>query len=91
MFTTKKLNVMELNPSRLIQAAERPVGEIFSDAYRFSIPRYQRPYAWTVEQAGEMLDDLLSAARYAMMMLRFAEIDGGAWGKKIDYGRRWTV
>ncbi|WLS44509.1 DUF262 domain-containing protein [Micromonospora profundi] len=48
-----------------IQAAERPVGEIFSDAYRFSVPRYQRPYAWTVEQAGEMLDDLLTAARCA--------------------------
>jgi hypothetical protein len=39
------------------------VGEIFSDAYRFSIPRYQRPYAWTIDQAGEMLSDLLAASR----------------------------
>jgi hypothetical protein len=46
-----------------IQAAEKPVGDIFSNAYRFSIPRYQRPYAWTTDQAGEMLDDLLAAAR----------------------------
>lgn len=45
-----------------IQAAERPVGDVFSDEFRFSIPRYQRPYAWTTEQAGEMLDDLLAAA-----------------------------
>ena len=45
-----------------IQAAERPIGDIFSDEYRFSIPRYQRPYAWTVDQAGEMFDDLLTAA-----------------------------
>jgi len=45
-----------------IQAAERPIGDIFSDEYRFSIPRYQRPYAWTPEQAGELLDDLLWAA-----------------------------
>jgi hypothetical protein len=45
-----------------IQAAERPIGEIFSDEYCFTIPRYQRPYAWTTEQAGEMFDDLLAAA-----------------------------
>lgn len=45
-----------------IQAAERPIGDVFSDEFRFSIPRYQRPYAWTAEQAGEMLDDLLAAA-----------------------------
>jgi hypothetical protein len=46
-----------------IQAVEKPIGEIFSDGYRFSIPRYQRPYAWTKDEAGEMLDDLLAAAR----------------------------
>ncbi len=45
-----------------IQAAEHPVGEIFTDAYRFLIPKYQRPYAWTTEQTAEMFDDLLSAA-----------------------------
>jgi hypothetical protein len=43
-----------------IQAAERPVGDVFSDEYRFSVPRYQRPYAWTTEHAGEMFDDLLA-------------------------------
>jgi hypothetical protein len=46
-----------------IQAAEKPIGEIFNDGYRFSIPRYQRPYAWTTDQAGEMFDDLARAAR----------------------------
>jgi hypothetical protein len=45
-----------------IQAAERPIGDIFNDGYRFSIPRYQRPYSWTTEQASEMLDDLVRAA-----------------------------
>src|ERR1041384_764211 len=45
-----------------IQAAERPIGYVFSDEFRFTIPGYQRPYAWTTEQAGEMFDDLLSAA-----------------------------
>jgi hypothetical protein len=46
-----------------IQAAEHTVGEIFTDDYHFTIPRYQRPYAWTTEQAGEMFDDLLAASR----------------------------
>jgi hypothetical protein len=46
-----------------IQAAEHTVGEIFADAYHFTIPRYQRPYAWTTEQAGEMFDDLLAASQ----------------------------
>jgi uncharacterized protein with ParB-like and HNH nuclease domain len=45
-----------------IQATEHPVGDIFSDDFRFTIPRYQRPYAWTSEHAGEMYDDLLAAA-----------------------------
>lgn len=46
-----------------IQAAEHTVGEIFTDDYHFTIPRYQRPYAWTTDQAGEMFDDLLAASR----------------------------
>lgn len=54
--------MMTLMASTKIQAAERPVGDIFSDEYRFTIPRYQRPYAWTAEQAGEMFDDLSAAA-----------------------------
>ncbi len=49
-------------PGTKIQAAERPVSDVFSDEFRFSIPRYQRPYAWTTEQAGEMFDDLFAAA-----------------------------
>lgn len=38
------------------------MGDILNDDYRFEIPRYQRPYAWTTEQGGEMFDDLLGAA-----------------------------
>ena len=45
-----------------IMAAELPVGKVFSEDYRFEVPPYQRPYAWTNEQAGELLDDLLAAA-----------------------------
>jgi hypothetical protein len=30
-----------------IEAAEKPVLDIFCDKYLFRIPTYQRPYAWT--------------------------------------------
>lgn len=48
-----------------IKAVEKAVVHIFSDDYQFTIPTYQRPYAWTTEQAGEMFDDLLAAANAA--------------------------
>ncbi|MFN3448028.1 MAG: DUF262 domain-containing protein [Roseococcus sp.] len=44
-----------------IQAAEQPLQKIFCDDYLFSIPSYQRPYAWKTEQAGELLDDVIAA------------------------------
>lgn len=42
-----------------IQGAEYTIGRTFSDEFVFTIPLYQRPYAWTTEQAGELLEDLL--------------------------------
>ncbi|MDE2272242.1 MAG: DUF4357 domain-containing protein [Xanthomonadaceae bacterium] len=44
--------------SRTLIANEQPLSRIFSDEYVFSIPGYQRPYAWTTEQAGELFEDL---------------------------------
>jgi hypothetical protein len=44
-----------------IEASEKPVLDIFCDKYVFRIPSYQRPYAWTTEQAGELLSDILTA------------------------------
>jgi hypothetical protein len=43
-----------------IHGAEYAIEKVFSDDFVFNIPRYQRPYAWTVEQAGELLSDLLA-------------------------------
>jgi Protein of unknown function DUF262/Protein of unknown function (DUF1524) len=45
-----------------IEAHECPIGDVLSDRFRFTIPLYQRPYAWTTDEAGEMLEDLLTAA-----------------------------
>lgn len=42
-----------------IHGAEFPVRKIFSNDFNFRIPKYQRPYSWTTEQAGELLADLL--------------------------------
>ena len=44
-----------------IEAREQELKRVFSDDYLFEIPAYQRPYAWTTEQATELLDDLLTA------------------------------
>jgi Protein of unknown function DUF262/Protein of unknown function (DUF1524) len=44
-----------------IEAHERTVGQIFDDAYAFEIPAYQRPYAWEVDQASQLLTDLTDA------------------------------
>lgn len=44
-----------------IQATEHPIDKVFSNDFVFSIPLYQRPYAWTTEQAGELLDDLITS------------------------------
>lgn len=45
--------------STKIHGAEYPIEKIFCDDFVFSIPLYQRPYAWETEQAEALLDDLL--------------------------------
>lgn len=44
-----------------INAKDQPLSKVFSDDFAFSIPHYQRPYAWTTEQAGELLFDVLAS------------------------------
>jgi uncharacterized protein with ParB-like and HNH nuclease domain len=41
-----------------LTAHEQPISDIFSNHYVFKIPDYQRPYAWTTEQARDLIDDL---------------------------------
>ena len=42
-----------------IHATEKALFRVLSNDYAFAVPPYQRPYAWTTEQAGELLSDLL--------------------------------
>lgn len=43
-----------------IEGKEYPIGKVFSNDFVFSIPHYQRPYSWTTEHSGELLDDLIT-------------------------------
>ncbi|MFC4033910.1 DUF262 domain-containing protein [Streptomyces polygonati] len=49
-----------------LEAHEMPLDKVFCSDYDFRIPQYQRPYAWEVEQAQQLLSDLTEA------------LDGGA-------------
>ena len=44
--------------SKKISGAEYPLAKIFSSDFEYIIPSYQRPYAWTKEEAEELFDDL---------------------------------
>lgn len=47
--------------AKTLEAPDKLIREIFEGGYQFEIPDYQRPYAWTKEQADELFDDLVSA------------------------------
>lgn len=43
-----------------IKGSEYPLAKIFSSEFDYTIPSFQRPYAWTEEEAGDLFDDLYS-------------------------------
>lgn len=45
----------------MIEGKEKPLRKVFSNDYLFRIPSYQRPYAWGIDEAGDLLDDFLYA------------------------------
>lgn len=49
-----------MTPTR-ITGKEYPVNDILCSKFIMQIPRYQRPYAWGVEQAQTLLEDLIAA------------------------------
>jgi hypothetical protein len=58
-----------------LSAKEQSLSKIFSDDYVFTIPSYQRPYSWGIEQARELLEDLLD----------YMQGDGGKLGEVAPY------
>jgi len=55
-----------------IEAHEKNIRDVFSDAYEFEIPPYQRPYTWERDHARELIVDLLDA-------MDNQEINGGLY------------
>lgn len=49
--------------AELLKAIQKRLKDVFSDDYMFTIPVYQRPYAWTTDQADDLLDDLQDAVK----------------------------
>lgn len=82
-----------------IEAHERVIARIFSDDYAFEIPAYQRPYAWEVEQARDLLNDLLDAMDngeasggvYFMGSIVLIKSPASAAAKVVDGQQRLTT
>ena len=49
--------------SKKITGAEYALSKIFSSDFSYSIPPYQRPYAWTTEETSVLFDDLVDFYR----------------------------
>ena len=45
-----------------LRTASLPLVKLFDTPYLFTVPAYQRPYSWTVKEAGQLFEDLVSAA-----------------------------
>lgn len=41
-----------------LKAGEVPLSKVFSSDYNYYVPSYQRPYSWTINEAGTLFDDL---------------------------------
>jgi hypothetical protein len=78
-------------------AHEVPLRKVFSSDYDFWIPDYQRPYAWEVEQARQLLDDLVEAVEredeepYFLGSMVLVKNDGVADSEVIDGQQRLTT
>ncbi|MEX5307669.1 DUF262 domain-containing protein [Kocuria sp. CPCC 205258] len=80
-----------------IHAAEQPLNQIFSPHFEFSIPDYQRPYAWGGEQTSQLLSDILEAQQrnpdepYFLGSLVLVKEEGSPKADVIDGQQRLTT
>ena len=49
-----------------INAAQQTLARIFSDDYVYTVPPYQRPYAWVEDQARDLFNDVETALDEAL-------------------------
>ena len=45
-----------------LQSSSFSIVDILSGPFLLNVPVYQRPFAWTSEEAGQLLDDIIDAA-----------------------------
>lgn len=80
-----------------IHAAEQPLNQIFSPQFEFSIPDYQRPYAWGGEQTSQLLSDIMEAQQrnpeepYFLGSLVLVKEEGNPKADVIDGQQRLTT
>jgi uncharacterized protein with ParB-like and HNH nuclease domain len=72
--------------AKTLEAHDKLIWEIFEGSYQFEILDYQRPYAWTTEQATELFDDLYSAIQGAGT-LELAQLHAWCLLRAPDRGR----
>lgn len=83
--------------SKKISGAEYPLAKIFSSDFEYVIPSYQRPYAWTVDQASELFDDLFDFYKsepgegYFLGSIVLIKQDSEPYAEVIDGQQRLTT
>ncbi|TAY14054.1 DUF262 domain-containing protein [Rhizobium leguminosarum] len=81
----------------MITAAEHKVYDVLGDRYLHEIPPYQRPYAWTDEEAKQLLADLVEAKDgasdepYFLGSLVLIRPQGQVVGQVVDGQQRLTT
>ncbi|QEH97847.1 DUF262 domain-containing protein [Gluconobacter thailandicus] len=83
--------------SKKISGAEYPLSEIFSSRFEYIIPSYQRPYAWTPDQASELFDDLIGFFQeeqdegYFLGSIVLIKSEENAYSQVVDGQQRLTT
>lgn len=83
--------------AKKISGSEYPLAKIFSSDFEYIIPSYQRPYAWTVDQASELFDDLYDFFRaeeeegYFLGSIVLIKEEGSARAQVVDGQQRLTT
>lgn len=90
---------MSQNIMAKIEAGEKSIADVFSKKYAFSIPPYQRPYAWEVPQVSALIEDLLDAMNpqngasdlYFLGSIVLVKTPGDPAAKVVDGQQRLTT
>lgn len=83
--------------SKKISGAEYPLSKIFSSDFEYVIPSYQRPYAWTIDQAMELFNDLFDfytselEEGYFLGSIVLIKQEGVPYAEVIDGQQRLTT